>query len=210
MSSSLNIDKSSDAHSAKSVSREQGIREREVIIRGPSSATQSSDQIAEEKAVAMVYNGISHAVMMATPLDLEDFALGFSLTEDIISDKSQFYSVDVVQSTLGFECQMEIPSASFMSLKQRRRQLSGRTGCGICGLESLEAVVPKVSAIEPKQERGNTIKGSAVTSFVKPQLPSFGSIEKALNNCKHGKSYVLNAVQYMQLLLLIVTVILIG
>lgn len=180
MSHSLNIDKPSDAHSVKNVNREQGIRERKVIIRGSSSATRSSDQIAEEKAVAMVYNGISHAVMMATPLDLEDFALGFSLTEGIINDKSQLYSVDIIQSVLGFECQMEIPSASFMSLKQRRRQLSGRTGCGICGLESLQAVVPDLTALEQLQEAGSAIKGDTVASLVKPQLPSFDSVEKAL------------------------------
>ncbi len=171
MSSSLDIDK---------LSRTQGIRSREVIIRGPNNASQSSDLIAEEKAVAMVYNGISHAVMMATPLDLEDFALGFSLTEGIVSDKSQFYGVDVIESELGFECQIEIPSAAFMLLKQRRRHLSGRTGCGICGLESLEAVAPDLTAIEPLQETGISVTNNGVTSLIKPQLPSFDSVDKAL------------------------------
>ncbi len=172
MSSSLNINKPSDT---------QGIRSCEVIVRGPNNASESNDQIAEEKAVAMVYNGISHAVMMATPLDLEDFALGFSLTEGIISDKTQLYGVDIIQSELGFECQVSIPSVAFMSLKQRRRHLSGRTGCGICGLESLEAVVPDLTAIQQAQTISQAVKpNNSIASLATSQLPSFDVVDKAL------------------------------
>ncbi len=161
MRTKLTIDKSSE--------NEEGTRSHKLIVRGPDTSFESSDQIAEEKAVAMVYNGISHAVMMATPLNLEDLALGFSLTEGIINDKSQFYSVDVVRSELGFECQIEVPSAVFMSLKQRRRYLSGRTGCGICGLESLEAVAPDLRLIKPLSKQ-----------LPATQLPSFDVVGKAL------------------------------
>ncbi len=126
---------------------DSGTRTYSLLVRGPDGSQLKDDNIAEEKAVAMVYNGISHAVMMATPLDLADFALGFSLTEGIIEKPSQLKSVDIVQSDLGYELQMDIASSAFMQLKQRRRQLSGRSGCGICGLESLEAVKPAVEKI---------------------------------------------------------------
>lgn len=120
----------------------KGMREYPIVFRGPDNVEEKVDQIIEEKAIAMVYNGISHAVMMATPLDLVDFALGFSLTENIIEKPSQFKGLDIVESDLGYELQIEIASSAFMQLKQRRRQLSGRSGCGLCGLESLEAVAP--------------------------------------------------------------------
>lgn len=184
----------------KSSENEEGIRSHKLIVRGPDSSFESSDQIAEEKAVAMVYNGISHAVMMATPLNLEDLALGFSLTEGIINDKSQFYGVDIVRSELGFECQIEVPSAVFMSLKQRRRYLSGRTGCGICGLESLEAVAPDLRLIKQSKnalrvnqsdekefkkesQKSNSIKPLSTklsTQLPATELPSFEVVDKAL------------------------------
>lgn len=96
------------------------------------------DKVAEEVPIALVYNGVSHAVMLATPLDLEDFALGFSLSEGILRDKSDLYDIEVVKQPQGIELRLEIASECFAKLKERRRNLVGRTGCGICGAESLE------------------------------------------------------------------------
>ena len=96
------------------------------------------DKVAEEVPIAFVFNGVSHAVMLATPLDLEDFALGFSLSEGILRDKSDLYDIEVVNQTQGIELRLEIASECFAKLKERRRNLVGRTGCGICGAESLE------------------------------------------------------------------------
>ena len=96
------------------------------------------DKVAEEVPIALVYNGVSHAVMLATPLDLEDFALGFSLSEGILRDKSDLYDIEVVKQMQGIELRLEIASECFAKLKERRRNLVGRTGCGICGAESLE------------------------------------------------------------------------
>jgi len=106
----------------------------------------TSDHLAEEVPVALVYNGVSHAVMLATPQDLEDFALGFSLTEGILLDKSELYGVDVQPKENGIELQLEIASERFVQLKQKRRNLTGRTGCGLCGAESLQQIfhLPKV------------------------------------------------------------------
>lgn len=106
------------------------------------------DYIAQEVAVALVYNGISHAVMMTSPIELEAFALGFSLTEGIISHGEDIYAIDIIAQDKGIEVSLTISSQSFMQLKTRRRNLTGRTGCGICGAESLEQVRPVLKVID--------------------------------------------------------------
>ncbi|XTZ38367.1 formate dehydrogenase accessory sulfurtransferase FdhD [Salmonella enterica] len=98
------------------------------------------DTLAEEVPVALVYNGISHVVMMASPKDLEWFAIGFSLSEGIIEDPAEIYGMDVVPSCNGLEVQIELSSRRFMGLKERRRALAGRTGCGVCGVEQLNDI----------------------------------------------------------------------
>ncbi|MFZ6673986.1 formate dehydrogenase accessory sulfurtransferase FdhD [Undibacterium sp. Xuan67W] len=102
----------------------------------------TDDAIAEEIPVALVFNGVSHAVMMATPMDLEDFAIGFSLAEQIVDRPDQIYDIECIQSApaLGIEVQITIASDCFVRLKDKRRSLSGKTGCGLCGLESLTAL----------------------------------------------------------------------
>jgi len=99
--------------------------------------SQLEDVVAEEVPVALIYNGISHAVMLATPRDLEDFALGFSLAEGILSQPKELYSIDVVNQSKGIELRMEIATERFHQLKEKRRSMTGRTGCGLCGAESL-------------------------------------------------------------------------
>lgn len=101
----------------------------------------STDCVAEEVPVALVYNGISHAVMLATPNDLEAFGVGFSLTEGIIHQVSEMRAVEVAAACGGIEVQMEIPPQRFALLKEKRRSLAGRTGCGLCGAESLTHVI---------------------------------------------------------------------
>nr|WP_227626747.1 formate dehydrogenase accessory sulfurtransferase FdhD [Klebsiella oxytoca] len=98
------------------------------------------DELAEEVPVALVYNGISHVVMMATPKDLAQFAVGFSLSEGIIENRREIYGIDVVQACNGLEVQIELSSRRFMGLKERRRALAGRTGCGVCGVEQLNDI----------------------------------------------------------------------
>jgi FdhD protein len=98
----------------------------------------ATDRVAEEVPIALIYNGVSHAVMLATPQDLEDFALGFSLSEGILQSKSDLYDVEVVTQAQGIELRLEVASEAFAMLKERRRNLTGRTGCGLCGAESLE------------------------------------------------------------------------
>ena len=110
----------------------------------------TQDWLAAEVPVALVFNGISHAVMMATPQDLDVFALGFALSEGIVKSASDVRGIDVTVADLqlarlppgidAMEVNIEISSRSFEQLKSHRRTLAGRTGCGICGVESLAAL----------------------------------------------------------------------
>jgi FdhD protein len=102
-----------------------------------SKAVKAQDCLAEETPVALIYNGVSHAVMLATAQDLEDFALGFSLSEGIISRADELYSAEVVAQSNGIEVHCDIASERFAQLKERRRTLAGKTGCGLCGAENL-------------------------------------------------------------------------
>nr|WP_082708369.1 formate dehydrogenase accessory sulfurtransferase FdhD [Marinobacterium profundum] len=113
-----------------------------------SAAHQATDCIAEEVPVALVFNGISHAVMMTSPMDLEDFALGFSLTEGILQHPDELYEIEVVQEERGISVQMQISTQRLAQLKQHRRNLTGRTGCGLCGTESLEQAIRPVPQVQ--------------------------------------------------------------
>jgi FdhD protein len=103
--------------------------------------SQTQDYIAEEVPVVLVYNTIPHVVMLTTPLNLEDFALGFSLTEDIIKHPSELQSVRVFQRSKGVEVRITIPEARFQSMSGKGRNMTGRTGCGLCGSTTLEQAV---------------------------------------------------------------------
>ena len=107
----------------------------------------ATDWVADEVPVALEYNGISHAVMMATPADLEDFARGFSLTEGIVDTVEQIRDIELVVSALGHTLQIEIAAACFARLKDRRRNLTGRTGCGLCGTDSLAHAVRRPAPV---------------------------------------------------------------
>ena len=101
----------------------------------------SLDTVAEEIPVAFEYNGISHTVMLATPADLEDFALGFSLTEGIVDKRSEVFDIEIEEAADGITVHLKIAGGAFTKLKEHRRSLAGRTGCGLCGAESLTQVV---------------------------------------------------------------------
>ncbi|QPK63716.1 formate dehydrogenase accessory sulfurtransferase FdhD [Methylomonas sp. LL1] len=110
------------------------------VWRGPAHQNKE-DSVAEEVPVVLVYNTIPHVVMLATPLNLEDFALGFSLTEGIIPHPAELQSVRVVQRSKGVEVRMTIPEQRFENMHGKGRNMTGRTGCGLCGASTLEQAI---------------------------------------------------------------------
>lgn len=114
---------------------------------GAITAPAQDDHVAEETPVALEYNGISHATMLATPADLEDFALGFSLTEGIVESASDVRGIDLRPECDGIVVELEISSACAVRLRERRRAMAGRTGCGLCGVETLPEVLRDVAPV---------------------------------------------------------------
>jgi len=119
----------------------------------PGSAT-----VAEETPVALVYNGWPHVVMMCTPADIEDFALGFTLTEEIVADRRDVASIRAARFSQGIEVEIAIPDAASDALRGRGRSLVGRTGCGLCGVTTID------DALRPGREvhAGPRITTSAI------------------------------------------------
>ncbi|HEY2875500.1 MAG TPA: formate dehydrogenase accessory sulfurtransferase FdhD [Reyranella sp.] len=124
----------------------------------PAGVELRDEVVAQEVAVALVYNGVSHAVMMATPCDLEDFARGFTLTERLVEKPSEIYDIEVEPKGRGIEVNLEIATQRMMALQERRRTLAGRTGCGLCGVDSLEAALRPV----PATRATATVKRAAI------------------------------------------------
>lgn len=148
-----------------------------------SKLSYATDSIAEEVPIAMVYNRISHVVMMATPQDLQDFALGFSLTEQILLHPEELYEIDVVEQKNGIELQIQISSQRMAELKQHRRNLTGRTGCGICGAESLQQALKPL----PPVAKVISVEDEAIEKAVN-SLGQFQPLQQTTGAC-HGAAW---------------------
>lgn len=122
-------------------------RRLEMVRHAGAETVAAGRLVAEEAPVALVHDAATTAVMMATPADLEDFALGFSLTEGLVEALDQVTGVEVVETALGFEARVWLAPGRAAANATRRRRLAGPTGCGLCGVESLEAAVPPVRRV---------------------------------------------------------------
>lgn len=130
-----------------------GLRGARVTAWRDGRAAARDDWIAEEVPVALVFNGVSHAVMLASPSDLDDFALGFAFTEGLIDSPDALYGVETHAVADGIELRLEVSSACAWRLRERRRTLAGRTGCGLCGTDSLAQVQRALAPVAPVQVR---------------------------------------------------------
>ncbi len=118
-------------------------QQRRFLARRDGAAEEGLREVAEEVPVAVSYNGSTQAVMMATPADLEDFGVGFSLTEGIITELSEIESLEVVALETGVDVQIRLAERPERRLAARRRMMAGPVGCGLCGVDSIaEAVRP--------------------------------------------------------------------
>jgi len=114
------------------------------------------DYIAEEVPISLVYNGLPYVVMLATPTDLEEFALGFSITEGIIKTPQELLSARIYNRSNGIEVQLKIPDQRFQCLADKGRNLTGRTGCGLCGASTLRQAIR-----QPKPVKGDLTLSAA-------------------------------------------------
>ncbi len=121
------------------------------VIRRDGVVEASSRSLAAEVPVSIVYNGIAHAVMMATPLDLEDFVTGFSLTEEIVAHASEIEAVDVraldIGQRAGIVANVSIAPGRQQAMLERRRTIVGQTGCGICGIVELSQAIRRYAVL---------------------------------------------------------------
>jgi FdhD protein len=104
--------------------------------------------VPEETPVAFSYNGTTHAVMMATPADMEDFAVGFSLSEGIISQLGEINEITVEEHDEGVDIQILLAGEAGQELTDRRRRMAGPVGCGLCGIESIEQALKPVASVD--------------------------------------------------------------
>jgi len=153
-----------------------------------SGATDGSRTIPEETAIAFTYDGGSYAVMMATPHDLEDFALGFSFTEGVISSPTDIKQLEIVEHDSGTELRMWLTDPRAAALGKRRRYLAGPTGCGLCGIDSLTEtlrpisrvaggaafapaeIMRALSALPPRQELNRQTRAVHAAAFWRPEV----------------------------------------
>lgn len=129
-----------------------------TLLRRDGTAEPRTEPIAAEVPVAMVYNGLSHAVMMASPTELEDLALGFSLSEGIAESKLEVTEIEIAAMGEGVEARLTVSSRAFFRLKEHRRAMAGRTGCGLCGVESLDQALREL----PKLSSGLQVSTAAI------------------------------------------------
>ncbi len=123
------------------------------------------DSIASEVPVALTYNRVSHVVMMATPADLEDFGLGFSLTEGLIGGVDDLQGIRIIPREGGIELAMTITQEWFDRLSTQRRNMAGRTGCGLCGAENIEQALRYPPPVDKTIEVSNGALQKAVTAL---------------------------------------------
>jgi len=116
-------------------------RARPLVRLADDAAEAGEAAVAEEVPVALVYDGRPHVVMMATPGDLEDLAIGFTLTEGIVASLADIGRIVVVRASHAVELQLEIPAPAAEALRDRARSLEARTGCGLCGVRHVEDVL---------------------------------------------------------------------
>jgi FdhD protein len=111
--------------------------------------TRATDLVSEEVPVALIYHGVPHVVMLATPADLTDFATGFTLSEGLAANLDEIHGIDVNTGEHAIDVNIRIAPARFSALLAQRRNLTGRTGCGLCGAETLEQAMRPIAAVKP-------------------------------------------------------------
>jgi FdhD protein len=151
-----------------------------VRTTGTSSAQR---QVPEETPVALSFGGTTHAVMMASPSDLDDFALGFSLTEGIIASPEEIDTIEVIEDAgAGMDIQIRLLDSANTRFEARRRRLAGPVGCGLCGIESIDEAmrrVPRVDSWQLELSAGQIAEAVRLLSLQQPMHRATGAVHAA-------------------------------
>jgi FdhD protein len=180
----ISADEIEDELSGEPVSTAIVERREPLRIANPESGGQdaaAARDVAGEVPVSLSYNGLAHAVMMATPTELEDFAYGFTITQEIVQRAEEIESVEVLKLPIGFLAQVTIPPERFQHLTGRRRNLVGQTGCGLCGLVELEQAVHGLQPIAaaPDISRASIFRALAASRDLQALNRSTGAMHAA-------------------------------
>ncbi len=153
---------------------------------GQAHISSERDAIAVETPVAIEFNGINHAVMLATPADLQDFAWGFCLTEGIVRSPNDIRDIEVEATQLGLILHVQISPACMQFLKERRRQMAGRTACGLCGVETLDAV-RRLPAVAPPSNSDSNNESSPTQTDLQSLPPgvSLAQLLESMSALRH-------------------------
>ena len=145
---------------------------RRVLCRSHRGVGQSTGirAVAEETATSITYDGSSYATMMATPADLVDFAIGFSLSERVIDGLADIVSLDIVAHRPGIELRLWLKPRLAAAFADRRRRLVGPTGCGLCGVESLAGALPPLPRVSSGPRMTPALIAEALASFTSGQI----------------------------------------
>ncbi len=142
---------------------------------------QERDLVAEELPVALIYHGVPHGVMLATPADLEDFGVGFTLSEGLVEDAGQIHEVEVRFEAETAQVRISVAWERFSALLEQRRRLTGRTGCGLCGVETAEQAIRAVKPVGrgPTVGAGELHSAIAHLAHLQPLNARTGSVHAA-------------------------------
>ena len=154
------------------------------LARRAGGTTAANRMVPEETPVAFSFAGTTHAVMMASPADFEDFALGFSLTEGIIADPKEIEAIEVEDLGAGIDIQIRLKDKANTRFQARRRRLAGPVGCGLCGIESLEEAVRPT----PEVANGPNLDRAAIAAGMR-QLAQAQSLN-TLTGGAHAAAFV--------------------
>ncbi|WP_459089981.1 formate dehydrogenase accessory sulfurtransferase FdhD [Mesorhizobium sp. A556] len=138
--------------------------------------------VPEETPIAFSYAGTTHAVMMASPADFEDFALGFSLTEGVISSPEEVEAIDVEDHGGGIDIQIRLKDSANTRFEARRRRLAGPVGCGLCGIESIEEAMRSVDTVGASKltlDAADIVRSVKLLSKVQPLHAETGAVHAA-------------------------------
>jgi FdhD protein len=152
------------------------------LARRPAGTKAGNRMVPEETPVAFSYAGTTHAVMMASPADFEDFALGFSITEGIVASPDEIEGIAVEDQGVGVDIQIRLKDKANTRFEARRRRLAGPVGCGLCGIESIDEAmraVGKVGASTLTLSAGDIVQSVKLLSKVQPLHSETGAVHAA-------------------------------